>query len=370
MKALIHIGAGRGSSVALQKALAAARPALERCGVLYPAPQPPLAQTNQQIAAWGVIPASRLPRDLTAPFADAAALAAAHAGFAARLGAAIDRRRPACVALSAETLFRPLPPDRLARLAALLGEPAGVEIEIVAYLRRPADRFATTLQQTLRYAHALRRPLHPRYRDVLESYEDAFGFRRVHARALSSATLAGGDVAHDFAARWLAPYGVEPAAMPVIAPQARLSAEALGLCRAFRRAFHEASDGRSSADSRELAQELQRLDGEAGARPARLRPEIADALDYSSYDALWLRDRHGVDFPGFDYARLERGGTLPLPPPEPRDLDDLFAIDPAAEAALLEGLGAGSWAADGPDAAARRAWIDARLAGAVHARVA
>ena len=136
-----------------------------------------------------------------------------------------------------------------------------------------------------------------------------------------------------------------------------LSAESADVSRRFRLAFHGDRDNRMTKESKTLVAALRDADVETGAPRPKLRPGVAERVDYARADPLWLRDRHGVTFPDFDYRRLETG--RPVPPPDgPVALEEVVEIDRGRERAILAELRAAPWAA----APERRAWIDALLA--------
>ena len=357
MKALVHIGMGKTGTTAIQKTLAASRAHLARHGVLYPKAAAPLSPSNHQILVWDVLASMQLPRDLVSAFATGAEIEAAHRRFIERTRAQIRKTSPRCLALSAESLFRPAEPERIERLGAAFG-PLDDGIEIAAYVRRPSDRFASSLQQALKYSHRIRRPMAAATRKTLEAYAAAFGTDRVRVRLFAREALVGGDVVTDFVASFLAGFGIDPAALDVPAQKNEtLSAESVAISRAFRLRFYADRDDRITRDSRDLVAELLRIDAETGAPRPRLRPEVRDRIDYSSADPLWLRDRFGVEFADFDYRRLEAGReTRPEAPPA--ELGALFAIDPAVGTEILTRLRRTPWAAASVE---RRAWIDALL---------
>ena len=356
MRTLLHIGMTKTGSTALQQSLRRSHAALRARGVLYPLdPARPDSINHKLILAglfdWrgsrsGLLPAAERPPS-RAPDC---------ARFFADLRATIAAAPPRCLILSTESLFRILPAAAPARLPGLL---AGLtaDLAVVAYLRRPAEHYLSRLQQHLKAAHAPPQPSPPRYRAVLEQYATIFGAEALALGVFHRTTLAEGDVVADFAARRLAPYGVTRADLAApVETNATLSAESVDISRRFRLAFHRDRDHRFTPDSTRLVAALRAADAATGAPRPRLRPGIAERVDAAQPDPLWLRDRHGIVFPEFDYARLEAG--RPPPPEGDLALEDIIEIDRGRERAILAALRAAPWAAK----PARRAWIDALAA--------
>ena len=196
---------------------------------------------------------------------------------------------------------------------------------------------------------------------VLESYAAAFGAAALRPRVYDRAQLAQGDIVADFLAAHLPERAIDPAALtrPANANES-VSAEAMDLMRRFRLAFHRRADDVATADSAQLLRTLRRADAAVGAQRPRLRPEIAEMIDYARADPLALRDAYGLVFPDLDYRRLERGGTGRATWPllralwRPWRLEELVAIDPGVRRALLDRLARSRWAGADPD---RARWV-------------
>lgn len=352
---LLHIGMTKAGSSALQQALLLSRDALAARGVLYPRNPPGIGYINHKLLLaalfdWRGSRTMHLPPEQRPP-----SLEPASDAFLADLRATIAATAPRCVILSTESLFRTLPepgPARLPELLADLGGPSTV----VAYLRRPSEHYLSRLQQQLKASYEAPKPGARRYRAVLESYEAMFGADALALRLYHRPALVGGDIVADFTAKHLAPYGVERAALAVPdQTNDTISAESIDISRRFRLAFHRDRDNRFTSDSRRLVAALRAADARTGAPRPRLRPGIADGVDYACVDALWLRDRHGIVFPEFDYGRVKAGAPAAH---APAALADIIEIDRRLERAILADLRAAPWAAE----PGRRGWIDALLA--------
>ena len=79
---------------------------------------------------------------------------------------------------------------------------------------------------------------------------------------------------------------------------------------------------------------LERASAQCAASPLKLRPEIADAIDYSSTDLLWLREKFGVSFSGLDYNAI--GSRAPfLIPNTGITVEEICDVDAASYHRLL-----------------------------------
>lgn len=343
MQILLHIGSPKTGTTALQDRLGLSARRLRAAGILYPAaPEHGRAHT---ILLAGLRRGEDLPRVLRGRHSEARLLRL-RARFLATLAAEIARERPRKLILSSEAFFCPLGPEALHRLATDLAALGAERITVIAYLRRPSDYFLSSLQQKLKASSQVRQPRFPDYRAVIESFAADFP-ADLALRCFHRDCLAEGDIVADFLASCLADSGLQ--AGDLADPGRRnetLSAEAMDILRRFRAEFHAGREDLFTADTVALRKALVRIEARLSPPPPRLLPGVAEAVDYGpgATDALWLRDRRGVAFPGYDYARVARGELAPCWPAAPVDLAELVAIDPAVRAAMIEALAADPWA--------------------------
>ena len=373
MRTVLHVGMPKTGSTALQNCLGAARETLAAHGALWPANPPDCPFNNHRLLLFGFTPFARLPRHVRKHDRYAAATQAAdYAAFLAHVAAEVARARPRVTILSCETLYRPLAPRAgaalAAGLAALGAEPGAVRVAV--YLRRPSAYYLSALQQRLKAAHRIPAPRVQSPLRVFAAYARVFGREALAPRVYDRSLLAQGDIVADFLAAHLPGSGIDAAALPRPGDaNATLSAEAMDLMRRFRRAFHPREEDRPSPAGTALLRALRRLDRATGAPRPRLRPEIAEAIDYARPDPLALRDAWGLVFPDLDYGRLARRGAAAMLMDRlaafrrPPGLEAVVEIDPARRRALAAELARTTWARADPDRAAWAAGL-ARGAGA------
>ena len=330
MKIILHIGMPKAGSTALQAALVAARRPLRKAGVLYPK-----GAFNHNFLVAGVAPPDRLGRVFAQQYrGDADRIRVDFAAFWQGIVAAIDRRRPEVVVLSAETMFGGLwsgGPEPLRRLVA----PLDARLEIVCYVRRPSDYYLSMAQQQLKASSTLpaagpvgyRRPL-----EAARAVADA-----VHVVAYDRAQFPGGDIVADFATRFLpeARAGLRAVPDPKVKPS--MSAEAMDIVQAFRRERHAGEDDRFTRGTGLLMRRLAEREAELGGqRRPQLLPALRARIDQSSADLIFLRDAFGIVFEGIDYGAIATAEGL-----RPDSVGDICSVDAerrALLAAAVEGL--------------------------------
>ena len=343
MDALFHIGMAKTGSTALQTALYGSADHLASRGVLYPHdPDRPRA-VNHRLFATQAAPVSRLPWHM-AGFGGPREAAARFAAFQTHVLRDIEVLRPDLLVFSAETMFTRIHASHRQRLLrAFRG--FGVRAPVfVAYVRRPSERYVSALQQALRRSVEVRQPRRRNWRGPVTDYEALFGKGCVRLHLFHRSALRDGDIVADFCARHLAPHGVETDRLRRAGEaNVSVSAESMGILRDFRVEFHSGGDTRRIASVDALREALRAADAACGAARPRLCAEVAEMADYVSDEPLWLRDRHCVEFPGFDYRRLEEGRFAALPA-RPLALEEIVESDPETRLKVLAHLAGSGWA--------------------------
>jgi hypothetical protein len=171
-----------------------------------------------------------------------------------------------------------------------------------------------------------------------------FGEDQILTHLFSRAALHRGDIVADFTRHHLSSYSVEYEKLTRAGEvNISISAESMQIMQSFRREFHAGRDKMLTKDSDGLRIALRAADSAVDAPRSKLRPEIAEIIDYGAKDPLWLRARHGIVFPDFDYRRL-RQGRLAAPPEQPLDLEGIVMIDREVQKAVIAHLRGSEWA--------------------------
>lgn len=354
MQTILHIGMAKTGTTALQATFARSRSYLREHGVLYPAT--PSNQKSHELLVCNVMRFGALPRAMRPRYHNQAEVAAEYNRFVKEMRHDIEQQATRCIVLSSEYLFCPIGRGFRGDLPHLFDK-LQTKVDCVAYIRRPSDRLKSGRQQALKHSAKEWRPRTAECRRVLETYEGIFGRESMHVHEFRRDALIGKDIVSDFMHRFLAGYGAERQQMTDAGSlNETLSAESTDLSRRYRLAFHAGQDNQVVRSTAALLDALRHADAAVGAGRPQLQPGIADLVDYCNTDPLWLRDRYGLEFPDFDYARLERGDLAPLPE-RSFSLAELMQVDLRIERDLLHVLAASEWGRS----AAHRPWIESVL---------
>lgn len=331
MRIVLHIGSNKTGTTSLQKALHAGRDLLGRHGVLYP--RSPDGSPTHALLLAGMYHPDHVPR-LERQFPKSSA---ARAAFLGELRRSVATRRPETVVLSSEGFFRPLADGALRRLQGELLDLGASAIEVAVYLRRPSDKYLSSLQQAIKASSRFPLPGSSAYREALQPYVEVFGAGSVKARLFARESLVGGNITEDFCRSFLGPAGAGLASsLWQFRSNETLSAESMDIVRSFREAFHPGEDGRFNSASNSLVRTLLRLDTVCGASRPRLVDGVAAAIDaLSSADMDWVLNRLGL-------ALRPAAGEPHFP--GSLELSDLVVINSALRSDLLRRLAAAPWA--------------------------
>lgn len=331
MRVVLHIGSNKTGTTSLQRALHAGRDLLAREGILYP--RSPDGSSTHALLLAGMYHPDHVPR-LERQFPKSAA---ARAELVSRIREEVRSGRPGTLVLSSEGFFRPLAPGALERLEGELRGLGAASVEVAVYLRRPSEKYLSSLQQSIKASSRFPLPASSAYREVLEPYVAVFGAGSVKARRFDRATLAGGDITEDFCRWHLGSAGATLAGrLARFRSNATLSAESMDIVRRFREAFYPGEDGRFNSATNALVRALLRLDFLHGAPRPRLREAVAAGIDAASAaDLRWVEEVLGLALPTSVDAGALPGATR---------LADLVTIKPDLRAALLRSLARSAWA--------------------------
>ena len=353
MRTLFHVGHRKTGSTALQLALNASREGLIGRGVLYPSNAADQFSNHRLLFA-DLIKLKRLPRHITNHYPPET-LGERRADIVEVIRAEVAAHRPECMVLSSETRFSNFDAGQRRAFLARMEEIGAPGAEIVAYIRRPSSLYLSQVQQTLKASHEVRRPFMLPLWDISLSLVEDFGRERTHLRAFDRRSLTGGDVIADFVASFLAQHGVgtsdleEPKSGNVSS-----SAEGTDIVRRYRLDFHPDENDRFLRDGSQLNNTIGKVEVGLDLPRPRIRPDLAERIDYCRDDLLRLRDAYGLVVPDYDYGRVERGELTTLPK-GPITLDRIAAIDRDRQIEIVARLRETKWAGSEPR---RMRWLE------------
>lgn len=354
VRTVLHIGMAKTGSTALQDCLSRSREYLLTRGVLYPKNPDGLKFNNHRLLVQPLLEYRKLPPSMRRN-AGPEELEARHESFVATARKQVEETKPECLLLSSEHLFNGFSGDRAELvLKDLEAMGADRDVEVVVYIRRPSEHFLSLCQQGLRTSHRVRQPSPPNYRRPLRRASRLFGRKSVKVRLFNRAHMVDGDIVSDFCAAFLSPEGIARDRLEDVSrANESVGTESMDILWRYRTKFDGEKKSQYTPGSNQLFQALCFAEETVGVTRPKLNPAIADLIDYSSDQLSWLRDRFGIEFPGFDYDRLEREGPVESPDRE-FTLEEMVEIDPDIRAALLREIGT-SWASENEG---RKAWVD------------
>jgi hypothetical protein len=147
-----------------------------------------------------------------------------------------------------------------------------------------------------------------RYRQVIQSYRNAFPPAEISLVPFERQSLAAQDIVVDFCQRFLSDTRLEPSSL-VRSDDSNvsLSAESMALSMLYRRTFWPNHDDIHMPGSKKIINLLRRADQRVGASRPLLREEVRQEIEgLASKDLLWLRRKHGFVFEDIDYDKLRQ----------------------------------------------------------------
>ena len=320
-RVLLHVGQHKTGSTALQYALAASRASLQQRGILYP-----------RLTGWSFAHHALFPHFFGVEHCDPFILRRLGASTPAALAASAEAwehlagevavAKPGTLLLSSESFFSAHDPERMNRLGVLLRDIAD-RVEIVCYLRHPADFVLSSLSTQLQMDDRFLWPEADVRRQVLEAYEGVSP-DDIHVIKYDRDSLLQGDVVQDFAGRFLG--GVVSLVATGSSINTSFSAEAMVIMQRF-----VAQTGASRDRAMPYRQQLFRrvlkwLDARVAgySRPALL-PHAKASILRDCTDLDWLQARYGVTWP---QAQVGAGDAVLAPAyGEPVSLPDVCHVD-------------------------------------------
>lgn len=304
---ILHIGHHKTGTTALQSALKASSDILTESGILYPA-----AGSNNK-------------HSTIAPYVmnhvnSASARKLGSSGWLLRAKSArvwhrivrdVKHAKPETVVLSGEGFWGIHDPDKIAAMHEKFAAISD-NVEIVAYLRSPASRFLSALNQRTRMSAGLPFASSSFFKKAITAF-DTPDAQKLTLRIFDRKELIGGDIIEDFGKTFL-PQLVEPLRHPAADnTNDSVSAEALAVIKELGFPAQQAMRRQDWRNLYKAVRMVRQADATVpGFTRPRLRPEVADAVVAVSTDLPWLRDCHGIEFPDVDYARVGAADALKI----------------------------------------------------------
>lgn len=322
MEIILHIGSPKTGSSALQQGLLANEHALSAQGIIHSTGGKPDHKASALIA--GIRDWQDLPRHMRHTYRKNPTAANIHyQQWLSNLKNKISDTGVRKVIISNEYLFALMPEVALAKLRQTLEELGGT-VTIVAYLRKPSEFYLSSLQQRVRASATLTQVKAPPYRKVLERYKAHIpGTIRVFAYDRSA--WPNRDILRHFASQFIPEVG-ELSSVDAHIVNESISIEGIKILMDYRKLFHSKQDDVFTADTRILVRALKQADQEIPrGTPSCLRPEIAENLDYTCTELIWLKEEYGVEFKEIEYDRIKEPSTSE--DQRPSNIADIAAID-------------------------------------------
>ncbi|MDH3707707.1 MAG: hypothetical protein OES57_16695 [Acidimicrobiia bacterium] len=337
MRLILHIGMPKTGTSTLQGALIANRDVLARAGAVYP--EPLWGKLSHNYLTSLVQPMEDMPREFASGGEDFEASRARGDQFTfdairAR-GEEFWRhvRRQATdsgadvVIVSSEYCYG-LADHKIESLRSMLAELTD-DIEVVCYVRHPAEYYVSLTQQMVRASHQIVSParFRMRARECLARFQSIFD-GRVRVRPYDRTQLLGRDIVTDFVTSFV-PSGADVVAdLDVVDRNESMSAEAMCILQRLRR--HEWADqnGQFAPESTHVRLVLN-ADREGDAQtPARLDPKLDTWIVARHRDDLaFLREQFGIDL-GTDHEAIAAAHDEGPPPvSQSHDLAEILAVD-------------------------------------------
>ena len=295
MKLVLHIGMPKTGTSTLQQALSAQHPVLHEAGILYPIA--PGTTTDHNALSCLLLPPERVQREFRSPGRwSPESLLALGNEFWNDIQQQVSRSRATTTVLSSEYLYQYRDEDVQA-LGALL-RPVFDEIEVVAYVRHPAEYYLSMQQQKVKASYAIRAPgdFRARYAICLGRYVQEFD-GRVSVRAFEREALDGGSIVQDFASHFLPEFAGASSQLEIGEVNTSMSAEAMCIVQSLRRHAWPDQNDAFTSECQYIVSVLNDIRDETSQSAPRLQPAIDAGLTRRHRAQLnWLRTQFGVEF--------------------------------------------------------------------------
>jgi hypothetical protein len=299
VKLVLHIGMPKTGTSTLQRALSGESRVLHQAGILYPSPKgfrvtKSNHNANHNALSCVLLSFDRIHREFRSPGRSLEHLRAYGKEFWDDIEQQVSCSRATTAVLSSEYLFA-YSDDEVQALRALL-EPLFDEVEVVVYVRHPAEYYLSMMQQKVKASYAIRAPseFRTRYRICITRYADAFD-GRLSVRAFEREALIGGSIVQDFAGHFLPQIPGGPPELDIEEVNTSMSGEAMCIVQSLRRHAWPDQNDVFTPECQHITSVLNEIRDETGQTPPRLKPAIDAGLTIRHRaDLLWLQSEFGV----------------------------------------------------------------------------
>lgn len=286
---ILHIGQHKTGTTSLQHQLAKHRPYLRSVGAIFP-----------ELPRWKYAHHALFPHFFGLERCDpyvfrrlgdspSRVIAASRAAWE-RVKKMVIKEDPLSVILSSETFFRAGIEEEMGRFASILREVFD-EIEVVCYIRNPAELLVSLLSTQVQVRSQFEWPPPGLRKDVLTSYE-RIRANKYHIRKYDRDTLLKGDITYDF---WRHLIDGDIPKLTSQSMNRSLSAEAMIVMKKYVEFSKKSPDGRIPLRQQVFRRLLHQLDYRVkGFRPARPRPAAEAEVMDACTDLEWLWNKHGI----------------------------------------------------------------------------
>ena len=327
MHTILHIGMPKTGTTTLQRTFSANAEQLALWGICYPT-QLTSSSINHRILAYCAMDPSSYPRHMRA-FRDVEVSERLLAELKDRLASQIQAiDGPSALVLSAESLYTRIRKHKQQYYSGYI-DSLGDRLSVSAYLRSPAKSYLSICQQKLKASQKLSSIRPARYKQVIQSYQDAFPSAAISLVPFERQSLIGLDIVVDFCQRFLSDTRLDPESLVRDDDSnVSLSAESMAMSMLYRRAFWPKHDDIHTPGSKKIINLLLKADQRVGASRPSLREEVRHEIEsLASRDLLWLRRKHCFVFEDIDYEQLKHPVvSLPVKR-QPKLLSEVVDLD-------------------------------------------
>ncbi|EDY39702.1 hypothetical protein CPCC7001_2583 [Cyanobium sp. PCC 7001] len=329
-QAIVHIGAPKAGSTAIQSFLKANYQHWQQFGILAAGMTGAKSGLNHRSLYFAfhngnISRVDRLRFRSEADYAE-------HRALQKQLIAEELEVHQACKTLvfSDEYLTR-LDRSSIAELREFLESHGVGKVCILAYVREPGSLFLSSAQQSIKAHHELPSPIgwKHEFSGVLRAWKSVFP-EGTRFTAFERESLKSSSVVDDFVGvvqTHASGVDLAQVSLPTSGAQNQsLTAEGMAMLLTYRRMFHRDLAHTFTPDTRQLILALQECAASGDFEPARLKHEWRDYLSSThAQELLTLQTEFGISYAGINYDHLYalENGTPPAPPAVPEsDLPD------------------------------------------------